>query len=295
MELGPVEKARLYDQGYLDVNGERVEADEFDLKTESEGRFGIPVTYTRDLLADLLQHDHDRSHHELDVESVVMPTDIIDTMQDSLDRTPMFSSTESSAFENIRPEVEGYVYEQQSEDVLDAVLVDEKVDDEMIAEYMEYVYAWVTDETVDSARGKVEPDPMKMQVFETEYLGLFDDDDYYSDHSAGNPAVKKFRKEDIVAPLKKATWDRRTEDYELTEVFWDVPVIKETLHDYTWDDVKRIYENFDPTQWDDPPEGTETETVKEKALEHMIDNGYTRASAELTSRRVMSEVSYKWD
>jgi non-specific serine/threonine protein kinase len=67
------------------------------------------------------------------------------------------------------------------------------------------------------------------------------------------------------------------------------------LDTHDWSDVRRLFEDFEPRQWEDPPTGTETERLKEKTLEHMQSRGYSPASAELTSRAVMREVSYKWD
>jgi non-specific serine/threonine protein kinase len=62
-----------------------------------------------------------------------------------------------------------------------------------------------------------------------------------------------------------------------------------------WDDVKRLFEDLNPSQWDDPPAKTETARVKERTIEELTKRGYSEASAELTSRAVMREVSYKWD
>ena len=57
-----------------------------------------------------------------------------------------------------------------------------------------------------------------------------------------------------------------------------------------------MFEDFDPRQWDDPPSGTETEAVKERTIETMVaEFDYSEASAELTSRHVMGQVSYRWD
>ena len=46
----------------------------------------------------------------------------------------------------------------------------------------------------------------------------------------------------------------------------------------------------------DPPQGTETAAVKEWTIETLVaEFGYSEASAELTSRHVMGQVSYRWD
>jgi len=68
------------------------------------------------------------------------------------------------------------------------------------------------------------------------------------------------------------------------------------LGNYDWDDIKRTYEDFDPRQWDNPPSGTETATLKRTTIENMQELfEYSEAAAELTSRHVMSQVSYRWD
>jgi predicted Ser/Thr protein kinase len=76
----------------------------------------------------------------------------------------------------------------------------------------------------------------------------------------------------------------------------EIPVIQTVLGSHDWADVKRTYEDFDPRQWDNPPNGTETADLKGETIENMQELfGYSEASAELTSRHVMSQVSYKWD
>jgi len=55
-ELTLIEKARLFEQGYLQDGDERLEIEDFEFDLESDGTHGIPVTFTRDIIADLL-HD----------------------------------------------------------------------------------------------------------------------------------------------------------------------------------------------------------------------------------------------
>jgi len=71
--LDLVEKAQLYDRGYVGSGEDRRDADEFDFDGDADGGNGIPVTYTRDVLADRLHADADRSHPDLPVEHVVTP------------------------------------------------------------------------------------------------------------------------------------------------------------------------------------------------------------------------------
>ena len=88
----------------------------------------------------------------------------------------------------------------------------------------------------------------------------------------------------------------RDEEFSARNVdFSEIPVIRAVLETHDWDDVKRLFEDFDPRQWDSPPARTETETVKRKTIEEMMNRGYTEASAELTSRAVMREVAQQWD
>jgi predicted Ser/Thr protein kinase len=66
--LDLVDKAVIFDTGYLQDGDERREKDEFDFDDDAEdGEAGIPVTYTRDIIADLLNERQDRHHPDLPV------------------------------------------------------------------------------------------------------------------------------------------------------------------------------------------------------------------------------------
>lgn len=284
------EKAELFDHGYLeDRAGETYEIDDFDFQG-NDGESGIPVTYTRDVIAQLLQSDTDRAHEELDVESVLMPDDVLSAMTASLDSAPIFNQDEVVRYDSRLREVHSYIFEQQAEDVLDAVLADEKIDEETVDEYIRHVYADETDQQVAGEYGPEDPDPFVMKVFETEHLNEFDESDYDGLNPSGN--VKDFRQNEIIAPINRRTWERRGDDFSLDAIdFWDIPVIHDNLHDYDWDDVLKKFDNFEIQQWEDPPENTETAEIKEKTIAHMVsEQGYTEASAELTSRKVMEEI-----
>lgn len=286
-EFTVMEKAILFDTGEVTVNGETYEIDDIDISNHLDGRKGIPVTYTRDILSSLLQDEQDRSHELLDVESVIMPDDVISAMNDGLDDAPVFDDSEVLEYGESAHETLIYIRDEQETDVLDAVLSEHKVSDEAITEYLKHVYAWATDEQVETDDGMVDPDELKMKVFETEKLGIFSESEYTGTDPSG--LVESWRQQDLVTPLKRINHERDNDERS----FWDVPEVREKIHDYDWSDVKRRFENFDPFQWDDPPEGTETEQVKERAIEYMVENGYTHTSAELTSRRIMDEVGAK--
>lgn len=296
--LDLVDKAVLFDRGYLRQGDERLEKDDFDFDSEShDGRNGIPVTYVRDVIADLLNEGTDRTHPELGVEDMIMPEDVLRAMADRMEEEPLFSNEERDEYVNRLSTVENYVLELQEEDVLDAMMRDVRVDEETVEEYVEHVYAWVEGEKVENERGEsVEPDPLKMKVFEVEHLGKFSEDDYDDDNEP-NPAVESFREEGIVTEMNLHAWRQRTEDFGVGDVNpKDIPVIDSVLSSYDWEDVRRMYEDFDPRQWENPPSNTVTEDLKQKTIDNLVDMyDYSPASAELTSRYVMEEVLFRWD
>jgi predicted Ser/Thr protein kinase len=295
--LDLVDKALLFDRGYLRDGDERLETDDFEFDDDAaEGEGGIPVTYTRDVIADLLNADTDRHHPELAVEDVVMPRDALNEMAAGLAGAPVFSGAERAEFENRVVPVKNYIYQQQESDVLEAIMREKRVDEATIEEYIEHVYAWANDERVTNDRGESEePDPLKMKVFEIEHLGRFDAASY--DGNEPSPAVRQFRTAKIITALNRHAWQNREEDFTVGDVrMKEIPVIESVLGDHDWDDVRRTFEDFDPRRWDDPPSGTQTATIKERTISNMLDMfEYTEASAELTSRHVMSQVSYRWD
>ncbi|MFC7095966.1 PrkA family serine protein kinase [Halobaculum marinum] len=292
--IGLVDKALLFDSGVIRDGEERVAADAFDFDGE-DGRHGIPVTYTRDTIADLLHEETDRVHPELPVEDVLTPEDVLHAMAEGLATAPVFSRAEIAEYESRLATVKAHVFELQEADVLDAVLADKGVAEETVEEYVEHVFAWDGDEQVATDHGAVDPDPLLMKVFETEHLGRFDDDDYEGNEPA--EAVTTFRRETVITALNRYAWEHRDEDFSIADVdLSTVPVIRAVLEAHSWEDVRRIHEDLDPAQWDDPPADTETARVKARTIDHMTtEQGYSAASAELASRHVMREVKGRWD
>ncbi|MFC4359226.1 PrkA family serine protein kinase [Halobium salinum] len=292
--LDLVDKAVLFDRGYLQEGDERRSIDEFDFDHETDGQHGIPVTFTRDVVADLLHVERDRHHPELPVETVVTPEDVLDAMAQELTAAPVFSRAEATEYEGRLAAVKSHLFELQEEDVLDALLAEKGVEEETVAEYVEHVYAWDAEEQIETEHGPVDPDPLLMKLFETEHLGRFREADY-----AGNEpseAVEEFRHEKVITALNRYAWENRDEEFSVANVdFARIPVIQEVLSTHSWTDVKRLFEDFDPRQWEDPPANTETARVKRATIDYMTDHGYSEASAELASRHVMREVAYKWD
>ncbi|MDS0299145.1 kinase anchor protein [Halogeometricum sp. S1BR25-6] len=289
-----VDKAILFDRGHLQDGDTREDIDEFDFDAEDEGTHGIPVTFTRDVIADLLHEDRDRHHPELDVGTVIMPDDLLEAMAEGLHEAPVFSRAERTEYEGRVAVVKDRVFDQQEEDVLAAILADKHVEQETVEEYVEHVYAWDADDQIETDRGPVEPDALLMKLFEVEHLGRFAESDY-----AGNDpseTVERFRREKVITALNRFAWENRDEGFTVADVdLSEIPVIRTVLETHEWDDVRRLFEDFDPAQWDDPPTNTETARVKERTIAEMVENGYTPASAELTSRAVMNEVRHRWD
>jgi len=295
--LNLIEKARLFDQGYLQEGDDRREKDDFDFAVDADdGERGIPVTFTRDVLAELAGAPSERSHPTLSVEDVITPEDVVDAMADRLMDAPVFSGEERQEYARRAEAVKKYAYEQQEADVLAALLRDERPDPEAVAEYVEGVYAWAEGEQVQNDRGEmVDPDPLALKVFETDQLGRFDESDY--DGTTPSPAVETFRRERVVTAVNRHAWRSRDEGFHASELaFEEIPALRAVLERDDWDDVARTYEEFDPAQWVDPPTGTETARLKRETIANMTDLfGYSEASAELASRRVMDEVRDRWD
>jgi len=295
-DLSLVEKALLFDRGYVGSGEDRRDAAEFDFDGGADGSNGVPVTYTRDVLADLLHDDEtDRSHPELAVERVVTPDDVLDAMVAGLADAPVFSDAERAEFEDRLGVVADHVRDRQEGDVLDAILSEEGASEAEVEEYVDNVHAWATDGTVENARGEREaPDALAMKLFETETLGRFDDSDYLG-NDPGEP-VREFREDTVMTAVTRHAWEHRDDEFHARDVdLSTVPVLRDVLAGNDWDDVERVHPDFDPAQWPDPPEGTETAAVKERAVEFLVEErGYSPASAELASRTVLAEVADGW-
>ena len=291
-DIDLIEKARLYETGELRRDDEVITADDVSFGGD-DGRTGIPVTYTRDVVADLLSEESDRGHPELPVERVVMPHDVLDAMVDRLADAPVFSRGEIKEFESRHTAVAERVREHQRTDVIDAALEAETVSTETVAEYVEHVYAWDADEPVETDRGQESPDGLAMKVFETETLGRFEEDDYRG--TEPTEVVAEFRREQVIRALTRYAWRNRGDEFSVDDVDLDeIPELQTVLTTNDLADLKRRFPELDPGEWADPPADTETASVKTETIERMIEQGYSQASAELTSRAVMRELREAW-
>jgi len=291
-DLDLIETAELYETGEVRRGDDAVTVDDVTL-SEGDGRNGIPVTYARDAIADLLATTAARSHPDLPVERVVTPTDVLAALAEGLADAPVFSRAEAAEFEGRRAPVAAQIRERQREDVIDAVLAEETVPAETVAEYVEHVYAW--DDADPTARGRDDepPDPLVMKVFETETLGRFDEDDYRGTEPGRD--VERFRRERVIRGLTRYAWRNRDDAFSVDEVdLGEVPELESVIDANDLADVKRRFPDLDPAAWPDPPEDTETARVKAETIDRLCERGYSRASAELTSRAVMEDVREEW-
>lgn len=299
-----VDKALVFDTSYVQKGDTRYDKEDLQIPEDEKGNGerGVPVTYTRDVISDLVTNGHiDRTHPELNVENVILPQDILELLEEEADTTPVFSDAEVEDLIEDRIEmVEEYVFEQQKEDVLKAAMAELETSKEEIAEYLEHMYAWAHDQQVENSKtGRMEdPDALLMKLFEIETLGIADESGYnQSTHQPTSQSVKDFRRDKIIQPLNRQTWEQRDDEFNVEDVpFEDIPVLRDLLETNTIPELQRYYDNLDPHQWDDPSEGTETEKVKEETIENMVTMfNYSEESAELTSSLVMNKVSKQWD
>ncbi|QLC34264.1 kinase anchor protein [Halarchaeum sp. CBA1220] len=292
--LDLVDVAVLYDRGFLREGDEERTREDYDVGGGRDGEAGIPVTYTRDALAELLADPPERHHAEVDVSGVLTPDDVLDAMASGLADAPVFSTAEATEYEGRVVLAKDYAFAAQEDDVIEALTHDVTVDEDTVAEYVEHVYAWATDGTVETPRGAEAPDPLLLKVFETEHLGRFGEGDY--DGTDALAAVAEFRTDKVVTALNRHAWERRDEGFHAGDVdLAEIPAVTAVLDATDWEDVRRRYPALDPAQWADPPEETRTAELKAKALTYLVDErGYTRASAELASTAVMEGVSHRW-
>ena len=291
-DLDLIETAELYETGEVRRGDDAVTVDDVELAA-GDGRNGIPVTYARDAVADLLAAPADRSHPDLPVERVITPTDVLDAMADGLADAPLFSRAEAAEFEGRRGAVARRTRERQREDVIDAMLAEATVSAETVGEYVEHVYAWDEGDPATREREDEAPDPLAMKVFETETLGRFDESDYRG--TEPGRAVERFRRERVIRGLTRYAWRNRGDEFSVDDVeLAEVPELKAVIDANDLEDVKRRFPDLDPAAWADPPDDTETARVKAETVDRLCERGYTPASAELTSRAVMEDLREEW-
>lgn len=273
-KLDPTDKAMLYDRGYINENGEKIDISEFNIDdSRSDGKFGIPVTYTRDIIRSLV--------HSADSENdVYLPEDVINELVNGVNNAPVFTEKERQRYSNRSNDVINYIDKQQQKDVIQSILYDRQASESAIKEYIDHLYAWEDN--------KDEYDKLLLKDFETKHLGA-SEDNYNSDNSP-QEEVKSLRLNQVIKPLNRHHWKQKNKDFEVKEVeLKDVPMISSILGEYDWSDVFTMYENLSPVNWENPAENTPTYEVKQKCIENMVKEfDYTEESARMTSEKVFN-------
>jgi len=293
-DLDLIDKACLLENGYHMDGNEKINIEKYDLDMNSDGKMGIPVTYTTGILGNLTQS-----------KKLILPHELLEEMSEKLNEEPMFSEEEVTEFEHRVDGVTDYIWKQQESDVLEAILKDKTVSEDAIEDYVEQVYAWHDSEEEEPEEDEF--NPLEMKIFEIEHLGEFEESDY---KKAGNSKVfresenksnthpteevKQFRVQRIINTVNNHVWNQR-DGFEISDVpLREIPLFESILGSYDWDAVINMYENFNPDQWRDPPAGTETEKVKNTTLDNMIEMfDYSKQSALQTSIRVFDKLTKK--
>lgn len=295
LDLDIIDKAKLYRQGKLDIEGEEIKKEDVELEDDRDGENGIPVTYTRDVLANLVTEENDLSHEELGVENVIMPEHVLEGMSEGLDEAPVFSDQgpgdRQSEVERYRDQLETvkeYVEQEQEEDVIDAIMAEKEVNEETIEKYVKHTIAEVTGAPQIGSED-IDVDHEFLKSFETKTLGKYTENEYHG-HDASED-VREFREKDIVGEISTHVVEMRGSGTGIEEFLTEIPVVDSLLDAHDWDDVTRFFEELDPVQWGDPKTGTETAEVKDRTIDEMIDMGYSPASAEVTSQKIMEKAS----
>lgn len=272
-ELNLVDKALLYDRGFIETdNGRKNIADLEMEESDSDGKFGVPVTYSRDILSGLIHSSE---------EDVYLPQDVLESVVEGLSTAPVFADNEVDQFEQRANQVLDHIDQMQQQDVIEAILHDRQATEEAVTEYVDNLYAWENE-------SENEYDEYLLKDFEKRHLGTVE-----GDYNGQQPSseVETMRTERIIRPLNRYHWRQRDEEFGAADMnLTEVPVLSSILGEYSWIDVFTAHPNLDTMQWENPPENTQTEQIKQKCIREMVNtHDYSEQSARLTSERVFSE------
>lgn len=265
--LSHKERVLYYDRGYHVENNERVDVDTDKATSDEDGIIGIPVTYTSEIISELAQEN-----------DVVMPHDVINEMKGKLKETPLFSDMEAEEFIQYSSGTLGYIDTELKKDIIEAMIGDNRPSEEDVRGYVDSLFSW--DEGDEE-----EYDSYELREFETSYLGL--NKNAYNDDAQANGIVKEFRVQKIINPINNYIWSNKEEDVDELPIK-ESSTLQLLLSDNDWDRVEQLYDNIDINQWREPPEGSNTEELKEKTINNMVDMGYTEESAEKATVRIFS-------
>jgi non-specific serine/threonine protein kinase len=268
-DIGKNNKIQYYDKGYNIVDDEKVEYDKKMVLSEADGREGLPVTYTEDILSQLAQ----------EFEGPVMPHDVIEAMKEGLQGSPIFSDDERTDYKMEKGNVKAYISDEMRKDVLEAIIAGDDVTKDEIDSYVDSIIAW--DENDEENY-----DAYELREFEKKYFNSASGE--YGENAEPSNLIESFREDKIIQPLNRYYYENSDDGYDPENIpIEESHVLKTLLEDESWKRVEQLYPNLDYTLWENPPENSETEEVKNKAIENMKEMGYTDESAKLASTRII--------
>lgn len=277
-EITILDKAILYDKGHVTIDGDRI-TDVSEFKSDNDGSQGIPVTYTRDMIFRSIDSINKQES------DVLYPGYVIKKLYKNIDRASVFGDeSEKRTIKRRLEYVEKYLYKHQKQDVIVSILDDKRATQSEIKAYIQNVYNW-------SQNGESEQ-PVEMKVFETTHLGMSSEN--YSDKSKPNQEVTNMREDKIMKPINQYIWNKRDEfdEFSSTDIPVDkIPILSDIIGTYSWEDIEDTYEDINLTEWESPPDNTETMKVKQKCINKMCEKfGYSQKSAKVVCERVVSRV-----
>lgn len=266
--LDGVDIALFFDRGYHIKNGERKEYDADLIATEEDGKEGIPVTYTSQVLSELAQTNEN---------DVVMPYDALDKVVERIKTNPIFTDFEFDEYKKTGSETGSYMTKQLRQDVIEAMLDDNVATEDDVVEYVESLLAWDDGEDDDY-------DQYELREFEIKHLDmserLYDGGDPHED-------IETWRINKIISPINKHIWQNKDKDFEEKSIpIRESHVLNQILKYDSWRAVDSAYDNLDLSVWKNPPEGSQTDKIKQQTIENMKEMGYNDESAEKATVKV---------
>lgn len=304
-ELSLQEKIELFEHGSITREGVQLFKDDFEFEPGREGKDGVPVTYTAEIMAGLSKEDTGRKDPEylqIGLDKVITPEDALDALTDEnrMGDAAMFDAekeVKEYCSDEYREVVEDFIYDRLKEDMLDAVLGDLMPPEDEREKYLTNV---LRDNEIelnpDNHPELIDDDDKRNQflkVFETKYLGF--EDDLYTGTEPDDEELEAFREEDIGFAYTNVSNRKRDSGENVT--WQDIDVLRQRLDELDWDHITNFkeFEGFDEDKWEnetnlyfgmDELEETDNDTtkVRTKAHERMIEDfGYSKASAFLSA------------
>ena len=252
--IDKIERALYYDRGYHLTDNGKVEIDSREVNVFQDGKTGIPVTFTNDVISQLSQK-----------EDVVMYYDIIEEMRELIFTNALFSDDEKEEFNQLASLIYEYTDSEVEHDIKRAIMGDKLVSNKEVKKYVENLFEW--DEGNED-----EYDEVFIEEFERRYLQI-PESEYKSETTT---ILKNFRKTQIINPVNTYIWNN---DIDFGDIDYLSTDLLGPLFYVSWNQIESEYKNLNLNQWRDPPKNSQTEEVKSHTIENMKEMGYTDESA----------------